>query len=99
MIKITNFVETLKKEEKNEDEVTITERTNNSALPSVRKQIKNIVGLKMLKGQLRHNNSNSIASNLSPYNLGTAKDSTFVPPDDEFTDRGLSEVQQENSEG
>lgn len=37
MININNFVQANKNEEKNEDEITITERTNNSAMQSVRK--------------------------------------------------------------
>ena len=52
---------------KNEDEVTLTARTSNSAFPSVRKQIKNIEGMKMLKDQIKKDNSFSIAT--SPYNL------------------------------
>ena len=71
MININNLVQELKKEEKdetkNEDEVTLTARTANSALPSVRKQIKNIDQVKMLKDQMRLDNTQSIAT--SPYNL------------------------------
>lgn len=53
MININNLVQELKKEQliepKNEDEVTLTARTANSAMPSVRKHINNIDGLKMIK--------------------------------------------------
>ena len=61
MININNLVQELKKEDKsetkNEDEVTLTARTANSALPSVRKQIKNIDQVKTLKDQMRLDNT------------------------------------------
>lgn len=74
--------------------MTLTARTQNSALPSVRKQINNIEGMKMLKDQLKKDNTFSIQT--SPCNLQYSKEEHGQM--DQFSEGEPSEIQQENSD-